>query len=46
VGGSAAPEGSSAGAGSSSSGSELLPLTKKLRITVNPLTKSVTAKLL
>ena len=40
----AAPEGG--GAGGSSSGTGMLPLTKKLRITVNPLTKSVTSKLL
>jgi hypothetical protein len=40
----AAPEGGDAG--SSSSGTGLLPLTRKLRITVNPLTKSVTSKLL
>jgi subtilisin family serine protease len=47
-GGSAAPAGSGAGAGSgsSSSGSSLLPLTKVMRITVNPLTKVVSAKLL
>lgn len=43
-GGAAAPEGG--GAGSGSSGTGILPLTKKLRITVNPLTKSVTSKLL
>lgn len=46
VGGSAAPEGGGTSAGTSSSDAELLPLTKVLRITVNPLTKSVTAKLL
>jgi hypothetical protein len=43
---SAAPEGGGAGAGSDASGTGLLPLTKVMRITVNPLTKSVTAKLL
>jgi hypothetical protein len=46
AGGSAAPEGVGAGAGSDASGTGLLPLTKVMRITVNPLTKSVTAKLL
>jgi hypothetical protein len=46
VGGAAAGAESGGSAGSGSSGTGLLPLTKKLRITVNPLTKSVTAKLL
>jgi subtilisin family serine protease len=41
----AAPEGGGGGTGGSSEAG-LLPLTNKLRITVNPLTKSVTAKLL
>jgi hypothetical protein len=41
-----APEGGASASGSGSSEGSLLPLTKKLRITVNPLTKSVTAKLL
>ncbi|HKP38835.1 MAG TPA: S8 family serine peptidase [Pyrinomonadaceae bacterium] len=45
-GGSAAPAGAGAGSGSSGSGSSLLPLTKIMRITVNPLTKVVSAKLL
>src|SRR6185436_4401475 len=45
-GGSAAPAGAGAGSGSSGSGSSLLPLTKVMRITVNPLTKVVSAKLL
>ena len=45
-GGAAAPDGGGAGAGSGSSGSGLQSLTKVMRITVNPLTKSVTAKLL
>ena len=45
-GGSAAPAGSGAGSGTSGSGSSLLPLTKVMRITVNPLTKVVSAKLL
>jgi hypothetical protein len=44
--GAAAPAGSGAGSGSSSSGSSLLPLTKVMRITVNPLTKIVSVKLL
>ncbi len=42
----AAPESGGSGGASGSSGTGLLPLTKTLRITVNPLTKSVTAKLL
>ena len=42
----AAPEGGASASGSGSSEGSLLPLTTKLRITVNPLTKSVTAKLL
>ena len=41
----AAPAGGASAPGSGSSPGTLLPLTK-LRITVNPLTKSVTAKLL
>jgi hypothetical protein len=45
-GGAAMLENEGADAGSGGSGSDLLPLTRKLRITVNPLTKSVTAKLL
>lgn len=45
-GGAAAPEGGGEGAGSGSSGTGLQSLTKVMRITVNPLTKSVTAKLL
>jgi len=43
-GGAAAPTGG--GSGSSSSSGSLLPVSKVMRITVNPLTKSVTAKLL
>jgi hypothetical protein len=47
AGGSAAPGGgTSATGGASGSGTQLLPLTKVMRLTVNPLTKSVTAKLL
>jgi hypothetical protein len=42
----AAPQGGASASGSGSSEGSLLPLTKTLRITVNPLTKSVTAKLL
>ncbi len=42
----AAPQGGDSGTGGASSGTGLLPLTKKLRITVNPLTRSVTARLL
>jgi subtilisin family serine protease len=42
---SAAPAGATSG-GSSSGGSSLLPLNKTMRITVNPLTKLVTVKLL
>ena len=42
----AAPQGGASAPGSGSSEGSLLPLTKKLRITVNPLTKVVTAKLL
>jgi hypothetical protein len=44
----ATPEaGGTGGAGSSSAGSgSLLPLNRVMRITVNPLTQSVTAKLL
>ncbi len=45
--GSAAPAGGvSGGSGASSGSTSLLPLNKTMRITVNPLTKSVTAKLL
>jgi hypothetical protein len=42
----AAPAGGGAGSGSGGSGSSLLPLTKVMRITVNPLTKVVSVKLL
>ena len=42
----AAPAGGGAGAGSQGSGNSLLPLTKVMRITVNPLTKVVSVKLL
>lgn len=45
-GGAAAPAGGGAGAGSGSSGTSLQLLTKVMRITVSPLTGSVTAKLL
>lgn len=45
AGGLAAPAGGASG-GSSSGGSSLLPLNKTMRITVNPLTKLVTVKLL
>jgi hypothetical protein len=40
------PAGESGMSGSSTSGSSLLSVTKVMRITVNPLTKVVTAKLL
>jgi hypothetical protein len=42
----AAPAGGGVGSGSQGSGNSLLPLTKVMRITVNPLTKVVSAKLL
>jgi subtilisin family serine protease len=45
AGGSMAPSGGTS-TGGSTSGTSLLPLTKVMRITVNPLTKSVTTKLL
>ncbi|HEX8888471.1 MAG TPA: S8 family serine peptidase [Pyrinomonadaceae bacterium] len=47
AGGTMAPSGgTSAGGGGGTSGTSLLPLTKVMHITVNPLTKSVTTKLL
>jgi hypothetical protein len=45
-GGAAAPAGAGANGGSSSAGNSLLPLTKVMRVTVNPLTKQVSTKLL
>lgn len=45
AGGAGAPP-AAGGSGSDSSGGSLLPVTKVMRITVNPLTRSVTAKLL
>lgn len=45
-GGSAAPAGAGSSGGSLSGSTSLLPLTKVMRITVNPLTKQVSTKML